>query len=199
MHGDWNPARVKHIPLHPPRDGTPGEGIYLGLWREWAEANPREWFCIFTSAGPVRQRAASVAASFMVYMGCNGGRSFTQEAMALAKTDTWRERAFLRAWAMHNTRSVGVNHGLRTIEYMLARQHPIAAGTFNNHVNWPAVPVVTMDDIDIVESMVRWWASTTASVMREIAEPTINAAVRKIQSGIFGPPLAAAHTGSAAE
>lgn len=186
MRDDVDPPRVKHLPLHPARAGTPGEGIYLGLWREWAETNPREWFCIFTSAGPVRQRAASVACSFMVYMGCNGGSSFTHEALRLAKTEAWRERAFLLAWAGHNARSSGVNYGLRTIKYMLARQHPIDDTMLGRRVNWQQVPYVSMDDIDIVESMVRWWAGPTASVMREIAEPTIKAAVRKLQSGIFG-------------
>mgnify|MGYP000069388066 CR=1 FL=1 len=179
------PQRVKHIPLHPARPCTPGEGIYLELWREWAEANPREWRAIFCTTGPVRQRAASVAASFMVFMGCNGGRCFTLQAQKLAAADHYKERAFLAAWSDCNKRSRGVNSGLRTIEYMLAREHPIASNGIAHCVDWRRVPDVTMDDIDVVESMVCWWAGLTAQVMRDIAEPMIEAAMRKMRAGIF--------------
>jgi hypothetical protein len=180
------PKGIKHIPLCPPRPGTPGESIYLDLWREWAEANPREWRAIFETRGPVRQRAASVAASFMVFMGCNAGRDFTREAEKMADRDRWRERSFLCAWAAENRRNSGVNSGLRTVEYMLASQHPIDYGhPIGPRLDWRRVPVVTMEDMDIVESMVVWWASSTASTIRAIAEPMIQAAEKKLLSGIF--------------
>lgn len=188
---DYVMPRVKHVPLQPPRPGTPGEGVYLGLWQEWATANPGEWLAIFDTCAKVGQRAASVAASFMVFMGCNVGRSFTGEALQLAMTDRWRERAFLAAWANENRRSRGVNHGLRTIEFMLAPKHPIAENApFSRGVDWQLVPNVTMDDIDIVESMVCWWAGTAAEAMRNVAEPAIQAANTKLRAGIFGatPP-----------
>lgn len=170
---------VKHIPLKPARAGTPGEGIYLQLWQKFATDRPNEWRAIFRTNGPVRQRAASVAASFMVYMGCNGGASFTHEAERRAAAGGFlgsREYAFLAAWAIHNKRDRGINSGLRTIEYMLAREHPIYPDTYRcGRVNWRTVPDVTMEDTDIVESMVRWWASTTAEVMREQAEALVAA------------------------
>lgn len=179
--------RVTHAPICPPRPCTPGERIYLGLWQEWATANPREWLAIFDTTERIGQRAASVAASFMVFMGCNGGHSFTREALRLAEKDHWRERAFSAAWAMENRRCRGVNSGLRTIEYMLATEHPIKHNGIGSSIDWNLVPVVTMHDTDIVESMVAWWASQAAGVMREIAEPMIQAASRKRLSGLFGP------------
>lgn len=186
---DYPPARVKHIPLCPPRAGTPGEGIYLGLWVEFATARPREWAAIFCTNGPVRQRAASVAASFMVFMGCNAGRDFTWKAERLAESGAfpYREGAFVAAWALDNRRSMGVNNGLRMSEYMLAREYPIyEAPHFNRgHVSWSRVPNITQEDNDILESMVVWWSSTQAGVMREIATPMIEAAVRKLRAGMF--------------
>lgn len=187
MNDEWKPAKVLHIPLHPPRACTPAEGIYLGLWVEFATARPREWAAIFETNGPVRQRAASVAASFMVFMGCNGGRDFTWHAERLAQSAVfpYREGAFLAAWALDNRRSRGVNSGLRMSEYMLAREYPIRDTVRNGHVNWSLVPNITQEDNDILESMAAWWSTPQAGVMREIATPMIDAAERKLRAGMF--------------
>lgn len=186
MNEDWSPPLVKHIPLHPPRAATPGEGIYLGLWVEFATARPREWAAIFCTNGPVRQRAASVAASFMVFMGCNGGQCFTWQAERLAESGAfpYREGAFLAAWALQNKRDRG---GLRLSEYMLARDYPIyeAPSLYRGRVRWPLVPNITQEDNDILESMAAWWSTTQAGVMREIAVPMIEAAEQKLRAGMF--------------
>lgn len=187
-------AKVLHIPLAPPRKGTPGEGIYLELWREWATARPAEWRQIFHETNcPVRQRAASVAASFMVFMGCNGGEGFTHKAKTLADSGAfpYREAAFIAAWALENRRRIGIDCGLRTSEYMLAAQHPITTGIGGGRVNWKHVPNITQDDNDILECMVSWWSTGPAEVMRSIAEPMIEAAKRKAWSQMFSKVTAA--------
>lgn len=181
-------AKVLHIPLAPPRKGTPGEGIYLELWREWATKNPAEWRQIFHECNhPIRQRAASVAASFMVFMGCNGGLCFTHQAKELADRGAfpYREAAFLAAWALENRRRTGVNSGLRTSEYMLAAKHPITHGIAGSSVDWKLVPCITQEDNDVLECMVVWWSTGPAEVMRSIAEPMISAAKLKALSGMF--------------
>lgn len=124
---EYPPPRVKHIPIAPPRPGTPGEGIFLRLWQDWATANPREWVGIFSDCvDRPRQRAASVAASFMVFIGCNGGRSFTLEAGRLVICGAFMttRSAYIAAWAHFNERQRGVNSGLRMAEFMLAAEHP---------------------------------------------------------------------------
>lgn len=188
MISDFDVPRVLHIPLAPPRACTPGEGIYLTLWREFATARPHDWHVIFRTTGPVRQRAASVAASFMVFMGCNGGRGFTHNAESFAKQTLFcsRERAFLAAWALDNSRICGINHGLRMSEYMLARSYPIKNDLFRG-IDWKLVPNITQDDNDVLESMVAWWSTDPASVMRKIAEPMIDAANLKMRSSLFRP------------
>ena len=185
---DYDVPHVLHTPLAPPRCGVPGEEIYLALWREFASARPLEWKAIFRTTGPIRQRAASVAASFMVFMGCNGGNSFTHEAERFAKEPFFvsRERAFLAAWAIYNSRSRGVNCGLRTSEFMLAKTHPVTRPFGGGQINWKNVPNITQDDNDILESMVVWWSTEPASVIRSIAEPMIEAATRKAMSELFG-------------
>lgn len=172
--------KLLHVPLKPPRASVPREGMLLALWQQFAEQRPEEYAYVFRGRtnGPIRQRAASVAASFMVYMGCNGGRSFTHAAERLAKSGafTCTEDAYLSAWVVENKRSSGVNSGLRTIEYMLAREHPIAKGVVPLwRVDWPLVPDVTMEDADIVEAMVAWWASTTARWMRDAVDSQVTA------------------------
>lgn len=170
--------KLLHVPLKPPRPGVPREGLLLALWKEFVEQRPEEFAYIFRGRtnGPLRQRAASVAASFIVYMGCNGGRCFTHEAQRLAQTGAFfcAENAYLAAWAIENKRSGGFNSGLRTIEYMLAREHPITKGALAR-VDWKLVPDLTMEDTDIVESMVAWWASTTAHWMRDAVEAQLKA------------------------
>jgi hypothetical protein len=167
--------KIKHIPFQPPRESVPMEGIYLQLWRDFAESRPDEWKAIFSDCpfNP-RQRAASVAASFMTYMGCNGGLCFTRRAEELIGEFKFPEPAYIASWAIENARNKAVNSGLRTIEYMLAREHPIKH-KWPNGVNWKAVPCVTMEDIDVIDSMVRWWAGTTAKAIREQAEALLAA------------------------
>lgn len=192
-YGNDAPPRVIHRPLCPPRPGTPGEGIYLSLWQEFAAARPHEWAHIFADMRTKpRQRVASVAASFMVFMGCNGGASFTHRAIEMASKETElnRERLFIAAWAMENARYRGIDHGLRTIEYMLAAEHPIENHPFcGRRISQKRVPVITMEDHDAIECMVRWWASPQAECMRSIAEPMRQAANKKMRAAMFTKEL----------
>lgn len=149
------------------------EGIFLALWQEFAEQRPDEFVGIFHDCNfTPRQRAASVAASFMTFMGCNAGRDFTlcAERFAASKDFTFAEPAYIAAWALENNRTRGINSGLRCIEYMLAREHPIhLRGISAGRVNWQSVPAITMEDLDVIECMVRWWAGTTAKAIRDKA------------------------------
>lgn len=180
-----HPPRVVHRPLHSPRKSTPGEVIYLELWQDWCARNPLEWRAIFETNGPVRQRAASVAASFMVWMGCNAGTGFTwtAERFAESKVFATREHAYLAAWASENARRIGVNGGLRASECILAREHPWVHGPFGTRLDWSLVPDVTQEDNDILESMACWWSGAAARVMRSIAVPMIQAAQARERAG----------------
>jgi hypothetical protein len=177
---------VDHIPFAPPRDGTPGEGIYLKLWQDFVAARPDDFEDIFRDMNdPVDQRVASIAASFMVFMGCNGGASFTYQANELRPKFAYPAHAFAAAWAIENQRSRGTNHGLRTAEYMLAAIHPIGNDGFRSDVVWERVPQINQKDMDAIECMVEWWSTRPAERMREIAEALIAAENKKRLSGLF--------------
>lgn len=166
-----------HAPIAPARECAPGEGIYLELWQDYVAARPQEAALIFNCEDieEVPQRKASIAASFMTYMGCSCGRAFTDQAERFAEImGLGRECAFLAAWTLKNQRRLGINSNVRTIERMLAEPHPVFR-----------VPAITMSDIDFVEEMVRWWATHAARVMRHIAEPLIEAEIRKRSSSLY--------------
>jgi hypothetical protein len=180
---------LAHTPIRPPRAGTPGEGIFLDLWQELMATRPTLLDQIFADLPFVtNQRAASVAATFMVWMGCNCGRDFTEKAERYAKESVFgcREAAFRAAWANSDQRHRGVNSGLRTSEYMLAEQYPIDdASLTRGSVIWGRVPAVPMEDRDVLEAMVAWWASTEAREIRSIAAPLIDGAERRYWSKLF--------------
>lgn len=183
---------IEHIPLCPPRTGIPGEGIYLKLWQEFAEKRPDDWADIFRDMNDgIDQRIASVAASFMVFMGCNAGRNLVERANQLRDKFPWPVEAFEAAWAIMNRRRKGINCGLRVAEYMLATVHPIDA-EMGGRVVWERVPDVTQKDMDTLECMVAWWSTRPAERMREIAEAMIVVEQKKLMSALFEPQRAQA-------
>lgn len=98
-----------------------------------------------------------------------------------------RENAFMAAWAIENMRIRGINNGLRTSEYMLAREYPIQVRHGATRINESLIPAITMEDNDILEGMVVWWSTSPATIMREIAAQMIEGASRKRLSKIFEP------------
>lgn len=173
---------LKHAPLHLPRPGTAGEGWYLERWLAFvgAEQGLKAFERILKNSDlVVNQRTAEVAASFMVFMGCNGGQSFTYRCERYAASElfrTSRECAFLAAWPIENRRLGGVDFGLRTVEYMLAYHHPISDSTNGRarQVQWAMVPTISQDDGDTIECMVVWWAGIEAQKMRDAVQPMIS-------------------------
>ena len=183
-HHDWPPPKVVHLPFCPPRQNTPGEVIYLKLWQAWATENPDDWASIFSDMHSApRQRVACCAASFMVHMGTNDGASFTHQCTVAAKGKTFPHTEYVKIWASHNVRHAGVNHGLRCIEYMLAREYPIQRAFVGRCINWQKVPNITMEDMDAIECMVAWWSTEPAIQMRQMAEPLIRMAQHQLLKG----------------
>ncbi len=189
MHNSADPqpsSKIVHTPIAPPRASFLSEVIYLKLWQEFATARPKDWMTIFHTSGPIRQRAASVAASFIVFMGCAGGRDFTARASEFAnKLDSSfsRESAFIAIWAIDNQRQNWRNHNLRLCETILASEPPYDPK--RNMVYWGYVPTITNDDHDILESMVRWWATSQGTEFRTVADALVDAEMKKQSAEIF--------------
>lgn len=175
--------KLLHIPTHPLHECTQLEKLYLQIWQTYADQNPADWRKIFTatSLSKINQRTATVAASFIVYMATNAGREFTDRAESLWANGVFASKAdaFIAAWAIANGRHLNTNHGLRSIEFALANEHPIRHDVFNGEgADWDRVPAVTMDDHDTFESMVLWWSSAAANDLRQQANVLDSAAQR---------------------
>jgi hypothetical protein len=177
---------LEHIPFCPPRTAATGERIYLQLWLEFVTKSREEFENIFHDMPyPIDQQVASIAASFMVFMGCNGGADFTNEANRLCSQFDNRQSAFLAAFAIRNQRRSWMNSGLRFAETMLARKPPIEYSGGVSTINWVHVPELTQKDMDALECMVLWWSTPQAERIRDIADPLIVSENRKALSGMF--------------
>lgn len=179
---------LRHIPVNLPRAGFPAERIYLDLWREYLRGNRDAIADIFCDLrAPLDQRGARVAASFMVWMGCNSGRAFTFNAERLAGSGAFvsRPRAFIAAWALENLRVNGVNNGLILTECMLTPGGvPRMAPMISYGVDWRRLYSPTQHDNDVLACMVQWWGSRSAQQLRTIAEHLIEAEREKERAGL---------------
>lgn len=125
---EW--VELKHEPEAPPRPDVYGEGIFLDAWQrmmaetpEFGDGELNEMFCTVFSeiSGPATQRQATVAATFVAWLGCNWGKCYILGAQDRCKglaRDLWPQ-AYLSEWTWQNKRVACVNSGRRTIEAML--------------------------------------------------------------------------------
>lgn len=160
---------IKHIPLRAPRTGM-AEAVFVAEWQRW---NPRETQLLGRLLGRKRpsQRDAQVAASFVSWLGTNVGSSYLHQArqrLALGSED-FAEAAYLTAWALTNRRKLD---GLRVVEFILAKDQDINKGLslweMNNHkVLRSDMADVTLRDLDVIESIVSWLATSEGAMFIE--------------------------------
>lgn len=167
---------LDHSSIQPPRQNTPGEGIYLRLWQQYIQSNPKNLkeILINTMYSRVSQRQASVCASFMKFMGCNAGKSFTHYAESLRTKYDSSHDAYRHAWYEINRRIAGINSGVRTIEAMLSPEYHIKERdnfSIVTIVKWSLFNSITTEDYDTVECMVSWWGSQEAQEIRAKVTP----------------------------
>jgi hypothetical protein len=199
MNETKNMVPLQHEPAHPPRDGTPSEGIYLRAWQAFirratelaiAQSDESDDFrAIFHNANrELTQGMATAAASLITWLGTNCGQSFlfTAKRRAEEAPRGWGETtAWLAQWAIENERVIYINHGLRTIEFLMAPIYPIrASGGFGDRVDWKLVPEVTMEQIDAVECVVRWLSTSQGQTFVASCESQIKAAQKDAR--LFG-------------
>lgn len=174
-------VEIAHVPITPPRKGHDGEQAYLELWQRFVgRLNEEELEEIFRNtlyAHPLTQRQASVAATFVMWLGTNCGRSLIQEADAGRREPDgyrtgWNLR-YLHRWEIENRREAGVNGGIRYCEAILS---PHRAGS--DQLNERTVPTVTIEDLDVIECICRWLATQDGQHFIRAAEAKVEAANR---------------------
>jgi hypothetical protein len=146
-----------HSPIAPVREGHP-EQAFLTTWRELAAKEDFLEVLFAHLPWNFDQRCANVAASFATWLGTNSGGAFLTNASHLNTKVSWREQAFVCAWAIQNKRAHHTNSNLRTIEFLLSPDDLTGGGRFETATSLTAYAKlsITMQDIDVIDTMVAW-------------------------------------------
>lgn len=179
---------IEHIPITPPRKDHDGERSYLELWRRYiSRCTEEELQSIFrnTRYAHLTQRQASVAASFVIWLGTNCGRGLITEADHVPpERDGYRQGRdlrYLRRWELENRRELGINGGVRYIEAILD-----PARCTRETVIMAAAPDITIDDLDVIECLCRWLATMEGQYFIKAGEARMEALAR--ERYLFGEP-----------
>ena len=137
---------LKHEPCRPARPDVYAEGIFVESWQRFLATPTDPAFddeplevVLCNLVGEIDQRSATVAASFICWLGTNIGRGFLLEAERMkAKFPDAHSHAYLAAWTFQNMRRPHVNSGWRTINAILP--------------DWP----VEAADIEVADSVAYW-------------------------------------------
>lgn len=154
-------TRINHTPISPVREDVVGEVVMMEQWsglvdrlvlRDLDESELVSPLAHILSV-PLDQRAASVAASFMRWLGTNNGRGYLHAGSELlAKHGS---NAYLVAWVLENRRF----QGARTIEHVLAPPGSyVPAGAFFERKLARKIDI-NDTDCEVVENIAEWLGS----------------------------------------
>jgi hypothetical protein len=149
-----------HQPIRAPRREVLGEVVMSEKWQALMAAEAPNLLddcdeyafraLVHQFPRPLAQRHATVAASFINWLGTNCGRGFLHNARRMCEKFANHREAYTAAWAIENTRHGGINRGMRVIEAALS------TARYGGGNLIPADP--TADDYEIVEHVVIWLA-----------------------------------------
>ena len=156
-----------HRPIRRPRTSFTGECMFAASWLRLMASpvveddnNPRGYsnkLELILSDYPheINQRTASIAASFVTWLGTNCGMSFLMEARKLSKMLGDDMKGHVSAWAIENIRVRGINGGIRTVEAVLAKE----SSSVDLYGFRPNTPILSAAEVEVVENLVEWISS----------------------------------------
>lgn len=173
-----------HRPPAPyPRTGHVGEHVYAEEWQAYMLAPPKDWpenvpnenlyrlLARHRRRGWIRKYDAEICARVVCWLGSNIGRCFAEGADRLQRdTGCSGETAFVMKWAQENTRHHFMNHGVRTVEHLLAREKDFAPTGTGRLWRWPRLSV---DTLEVVDCLVYWLGSHEGVAFRRKCETKI--------------------------
>lgn len=144
-----------HQPARPCRNGVPGEVVFLSRWQMLMlaplgdeDAHPLQEI-LGDVVDRVEQRDATLAASFMTWLGTNVGGAMIYESCQIRGVPY----PVLAAWSNHNMRRRHINLGIRTLQSLLvsadAPLHPITKDPLRP-------PRVSVRDLEVAEALAVW-------------------------------------------
>ncbi|WGK63482.1 hypothetical protein QAO71_17075 (plasmid) [Halopseudomonas sp. SMJS2] len=148
-----------HEPINPVRACTLGEGVMMNEWlslmNEESIADDWDWGLPVHPLDmilrcPVDQRAATVASSFVRWLGTNNGRCYLSRSRAFQEVHG--SEAFLVGWVLENRRKY--DNDFRMITYLLTKKE-----NFSNQGGLIAggrLADVSDRDNEVIESVASW-------------------------------------------
>lgn len=105
------------------------------------------------------EKDAQTIASFISYLGTNGGRCLLDTFQKYAESKFFRnkEDAFVHAWHFENSRQVGINNNLRTIEFLLT---PLNKYPRFGVLDIYSVSEISVDQYELIEQTVKWLSTS---------------------------------------
>lgn len=153
-----------HEPLTAPRKGHHGEQVFAELWAllmamptQYGLGHANDMLCAVLRwrYDEVTQRAATVAATFVKWLGTNCGAGFIEAAGRMAVAHPGGDRGYIMEWAHENQRKSWMNSGFRCIEHVLAPDELLGRDG-----QLSARPELSADDYEVVEAVVSWLADS---------------------------------------
>jgi len=151
-----------HSPISPfPRKNHIGEETFHSAWLHLMGEIKGSYFVdystplhqILSHAFPyvVTQRHATVAASFICWLGTNSGRSIIDQVGRCLRYNPCLSRldSFRLIWAKENSRRYGFNNGYRLIEYILGDMNDEFHGWQLN---------ISVQDYEVCDRLIEWLA-----------------------------------------
>lgn len=176
-----NSASLLHEPLQPLRENFIGERVILQEWQSlmasdvpFDDASDGETWLDFILAhlSKPTQRHATVAASFVTWLGTSCGLSFVIRARKAAQLDPQQPGlAWVGEWAKANLRCHGVSYGFRTVEYVLAEPDNRTSGSFSGLKSRTAY---SADDLEVIDHLCNWMGSNAGTEFLNKCEAKIN-------------------------
>lgn len=160
------PIELIHRPIRRPRTTFTGECMFAASWMRLM-ASPKvesERYCggyanklesiLTLYPHEITQRTASIAASFISWLGTNNGLCFLLGARKMAETLGNIQDGYVAAWAIENRRAQGINYGVRTIEAVLSEEDS-GRDLFGYR---PNIPILSAAEVEVVDILVEWIA-----------------------------------------
>jgi hypothetical protein len=148
----WRTKQFRHLPINRVRNLI-GEQVFSSAWSELMVQKPEHddpneslGAVLHEYCGQLTQRVATVAATFICWLGTQGGEVYLDAAERLfEQAENSRREAYLMAWSLHNLRRYHTSSGFRCVEMILAKD-----------TNSLDIPAVSLADLEVVDHLVQW-------------------------------------------
>lgn len=160
----------EYTPHHPLRTDIAGDMVFYRAWvdltkpSESLEGSANEEFALIVRdhGYQLDQRSATVATTFITWLGSNNGAHYLNTCEQLKKTSHTRH-PYLMAWAAENLRVTGLNSSKRMLELMLEGSTPTAA------------------DFELVEHLTVWLGSSKGQEFLQACEAKVRQQRKNVQ------------------